>query len=308
MKRLTIILFLSLIALLSHAQGGATLVLWHADGTTTEVELNTMPKVEFHGDSVCFISSFLDMKYPKEDILRFSYKGVPSLFEMGDVNHDKNIDVVDVMLMVKYAMNKKPTIFYIQNADVNADGRYDVSDVMGIVRISLTKDAQASSGDIIKDEGLFFYSQGNTYMLEMEKASVFTAFQAEIVLPIGCNLTDVKLCKGCESSHQISYKDMGNGRFNLMVFSLDDKTFNNDGKLIQFNIEGTPTDEIIIDNILFTDSECKTTYFKSPQNTTIVDNMEVDSDEQPYYNLGGVKTKTPQRGVFIQNGKKKTVK
>ncbi len=57
------------------AQSNATLVLWHADGTTTDVALYLMPKVEFSGDKVRITSTVLDMEYPKENILRFSYKG-----------------------------------------------------------------------------------------------------------------------------------------------------------------------------------------------------------------------------------------
>lgn len=57
------------------AQGNATLVLWHADGTTTDVALYLMPKVEFQNNMVHITSTVLDMEYPKENILRFSYKG-----------------------------------------------------------------------------------------------------------------------------------------------------------------------------------------------------------------------------------------
>ena len=57
------------------AQNNATLVLWHADGTTTDVALYLMPRVEFKNDKVIITSTILDMEYPKSDILRFSYKG-----------------------------------------------------------------------------------------------------------------------------------------------------------------------------------------------------------------------------------------
>lgn len=52
-----------------------TLVLHHADGTTTDVELYTQPRVQFQGDRVLINSPVLDMNYPKDDILRFTYKG-----------------------------------------------------------------------------------------------------------------------------------------------------------------------------------------------------------------------------------------
>ena len=52
-----------------------TLVLWHADGTTTDVELYTQPKVRFQNDKVLITSTVLNMEYPKENVLRFTYKG-----------------------------------------------------------------------------------------------------------------------------------------------------------------------------------------------------------------------------------------
>lgn len=57
------------------AQGNATLVLWHPDGTTTDVELFNQPRVQFLNDSVFITSTVLALKYDAKDILRFSYKG-----------------------------------------------------------------------------------------------------------------------------------------------------------------------------------------------------------------------------------------
>ena len=52
-----------------------TLVLHHANGTTTDVELYTMPQVKFEGDKILITSTVLDMEYSKQDVLRFTYKG-----------------------------------------------------------------------------------------------------------------------------------------------------------------------------------------------------------------------------------------
>lgn len=52
-----------------------TLVLHHANGSTTDVELFTMPQVKFQDDKVLITSTVLDMEYPKSDVLRFTYKG-----------------------------------------------------------------------------------------------------------------------------------------------------------------------------------------------------------------------------------------
>ena len=53
-----------------------TLVLHHADDTTTDVELYLMPRIQFQNDHVLITSSVLDMDFPKENVLRFSYKVV----------------------------------------------------------------------------------------------------------------------------------------------------------------------------------------------------------------------------------------
>lgn len=52
-----------------------TLVLHHSDGTTTDVELYTQPRVEFQNDRVVITSTVLNMDYAKTDVLRFTYKG-----------------------------------------------------------------------------------------------------------------------------------------------------------------------------------------------------------------------------------------
>ena len=74
-KLLLLLVFFMSAALPSSAQNHATLVLWHADGTTTDIALYLMPKVEFQDDKVRITSTVLDMEYDKSDILRFSYKG-----------------------------------------------------------------------------------------------------------------------------------------------------------------------------------------------------------------------------------------
>lgn len=68
---------LMFLALLFVAMGlrAQTLVLHHADGTQTDVELFTQPLVKFQNDRVLITSTVLSMDYPKADILRFTYKG-----------------------------------------------------------------------------------------------------------------------------------------------------------------------------------------------------------------------------------------
>lgn len=95
MNRLTRKLFccaLLLVLIGSTRAFAQTLVLHHPGGTTTDVELYTQPRVEFQGDMVVITSPVLNMEYPKDEVLRFTYKG-GSLSVSGpkgdaDVSHD----------------------------------------------------------------------------------------------------------------------------------------------------------------------------------------------------------------------------
>jgi hypothetical protein len=70
-KLLTLFIFF----LLSASMQAQILVLHHANGTTTDIQLYTLPQVKFAGDKVLVTSTVLDMEYPKQDVLRFTYKG-----------------------------------------------------------------------------------------------------------------------------------------------------------------------------------------------------------------------------------------
>lgn len=72
MKKL---LSLFIFILLSASMQAQILVLHHANGTTTDIQLYTLPQVKFEGDKVLITSTVLNMEYPKQDVLRFTYKG-----------------------------------------------------------------------------------------------------------------------------------------------------------------------------------------------------------------------------------------
>lgn len=69
------LLFLALSFLFAAGMQAQTLVLHHPGGTTTDVELYTQPRIEFQNDRVLITSTVLSMEYPKQDVLRFTYKG-----------------------------------------------------------------------------------------------------------------------------------------------------------------------------------------------------------------------------------------
>ena len=75
MKQLIIMLLLLLPAARAAAQG-PTLVLHHADGKTSEVELYTMPRIQMKADKTVITVQGVSQEYAKSDVVRFTYKGV----------------------------------------------------------------------------------------------------------------------------------------------------------------------------------------------------------------------------------------
>lgn len=55
---------------------GQTLVLHHADGTTSEVELYTLPRIQITDDKMVINVQGISQEYQKADVVRFTYKGV----------------------------------------------------------------------------------------------------------------------------------------------------------------------------------------------------------------------------------------
>lgn len=110
MKRKHILAFAILLAFFVFSSGKAqTLVLHHADGTKTDVELYTLPQVKFQNNKVLITSTVLNMEYPKEDILRFTYKGGST--SINSTNNDVNYTQEDGQIIFHDITAEKIAIY-----------------------------------------------------------------------------------------------------------------------------------------------------------------------------------------------------
>lgn len=69
----------------------------------------------------------------------------PKTSTLGDANGSGNVDVADVIATVNYAAGQTPKPFIFEAADVNKDSQIDILDVVGIIRTILHPEASASS-------------------------------------------------------------------------------------------------------------------------------------------------------------------
>lgn len=77
MKTKTLLCFLLALLLPAIAKAqSATLVVHHADGTTTDVELYTMPRIVMSAETMLVKSAVLDVEYDKKDVVLFTFKNV----------------------------------------------------------------------------------------------------------------------------------------------------------------------------------------------------------------------------------------
>ena len=66
-------------------------------------------------------------------------------YPLGDVNHDGDVNVVDVMMTVSHILGDTLDNFHIENADVNFDDAVNITDVMGIVDMVLYDSTPSAS-------------------------------------------------------------------------------------------------------------------------------------------------------------------
>ena len=69
----------------------------------------------------------------------------PKTSTLGDANGSGTVDVADVITTVNYASGQTPKPFIFEAADVNKDSQIDILDVVGIIRTILHPDATANS-------------------------------------------------------------------------------------------------------------------------------------------------------------------
>ena len=69
----------------------------------------------------------------------------PKTSTLGDANGSGNVDVADVIATVNYASGQTPKPFIFEAADINKDTQIDILDVVGIIRTILHPDATTNS-------------------------------------------------------------------------------------------------------------------------------------------------------------------
>jgi hypothetical protein len=108
------------------ASQGQTLVLHHANGKTTEIELYTLPHIQMKADKMLITSQGVTQEFAKSDVVRFTYKGIVT-------------GINNVKPETRYRVDEDRVTFY----GISVTDRISVYNAGGVqIPVSLTADGK----------------------------------------------------------------------------------------------------------------------------------------------------------------------
>ena len=236
----------------------------------------------------------------------------------GDVNTDTKVNVVDVVDIARYVVDDPSENFREKLADLNKDLAVNIADAVVLVNhiagdqnfvkaelpISSLNDFESCSLSLQ-------YGEMNDLSLCLTGDADFTAFQFEVDVPEGMNISAMQINGLRKDGHQLLFNKVADNRYRVAALSLSNAVFKgNDGELLNISLEGTGLDDICIHDIHFitrngTDVRFDNLYINGTE-TGIADIHH--EGNRPVYDLQGRRRSTLQRGVNIVGGKKMIVR
>ncbi len=229
--------------------------------------------------------------------------------KIGDANGDGEVTVNDIQIVVEYVLGNNPSGIILANAEVTGDGEVSINDVSAIAEIVLNSPATipASARETTTD-ALAMTANGRHCTLHMDNSEPYHAFQFTLNVPEGGSIGNVKLAQGRANGHHVEWKELAPGTYNVVAYAQSGEALRDGTKaLLSFDIAGCDPDDVSVEGIQMIDGWCKTVLLPNASGVTTGiawATEEAGSDDSPIYNTVGIRTNTPQRGVYIKNGQK----
>ena len=232
----------------------------------------------------------------------------------GDVNTDDGVDVVDVVDIARFVVATPSVNFREKLADLNFDNTVNIADAVTLVNYI------AGDQNFARATESYDYSQCQLQLLSNGTNALsfcitgdadFTAFQFEVELPENIDITAMRINGLRKDGHQLLYNKVADNRYRVAVLSLSNAVFKgNEGELLNISINGLPTDEISVSNILFVTKDGTGITFDalSLSEATGITNVNINDANNDIYDLQGRKLSKVQHGVNIVDGKKVFIK
>ena len=179
----------------------------------------------------------------------------------GDVNGDGEVNVADINAIVSIILGKPADDDTMLRADVNGDGEINIADINATVNIIMNPQNELNAtintpDQLCIDDVAICPGEQRTLTLALDRAQAYSALQCDITLPAG--LTLVATTAG--QDHQRVMSEMGASTIRTVVYSLNQRDFASDGKvLLNITVRADESlageGDIVVSNIVLSDEE-----------------------------------------------------
>ncbi len=151
-------------------------------------------------------------------------------------------------------------------------------------------------------------------MLSLAGGRDYTALQMDVTLPENVTINSVMRGECLSGSHSISYREMANGVWRVLVTSMQSALFEREnGELLGLVLSGEGSEGILVDNIQLVEPSMATVCASAVSFDDTVTGIESFADgkgAEGIYSLSGVKMadKNMKAGIYVVGGKKVVVK
>ena len=242
-------------------------------------------------------------------------------FVEGDVNGDGESDVVDVVDIARYVVGTPAETFVPILADINGSGEVNIADAVCLVNDiagdqNFAKPNRAPKHNAANETLLLTTDNENYLSLALQNERDYTAFQFDLYVPDGTDVTQMLLNAQRKQKHQLLYNKVEDGHWRIAALSTSNRTFTgNNGELLSFTLDGISNEGVTLSNILFFDAEGYGYHF---DDVTLNGTARIGSPfstspmgGDAIYTLDGRRIPVPSvlpRGIYIVNGKKVMIK
>lgn len=241
-----------------------------------------------------------------------------SFYLYGDVNTDTKVNVVDVVDIARFVIDTPSEDFREKLADLNSDLSVNIADAVVLVNhisgdqtFARMENPKNSPYDYESCDLRLSTGEDNGLSLTLTGDMNFTAFQFEVDVPEGFDISAMRINSQRKDNHQLLFNKVADNRYRVAALSLSNAVFKDcDGVLLSISLEGTGLLDICIHNIHFVTTNGTDVVFDNVflnGNTTGIADVHAKEDA-PVYDLQGHRHSTLQRGTNIVGNRKIIVK
>ena len=231
----------------------------------------------------------------------------------GDSNDNDVVTITDAVNTANYAVGNPVENFCFEAADVNGDNRVTVADASATIGIILEQEAETSSRamvrsitramDVDKDALViddYKAKSGETASLSvtLDNSIEYVAMQADIVVPEGMTLVDVKIGNRAAACHSLVTRRIDERSMRIALFDLDNNVFaDNDEAVLELvvKVNSATNEDVQIFNILASDAQANEYVLTS----TGGHNNEISGIEGT--SIGNIRIETSANAINVYN-------